>query len=670
MDITFGNPLENKTRGKQVKPALVDFVVSKFSAWSDARSQLAEKWQEYYRIWRCIEDARDQTRNGDTTRTMERSRIKIPVTKEAINNAADAMFQIIFGSRPFFKIKPQVVDLNGMDQASAAQLMESKSQRAKKITNYMRYLTEKERFSTKGHAALIELCVYGTTIGQIVAEPKINRATRKTKTVQPIYAEDNQTVLDQIEFEQIENLEQKVIYPKLMHIPLENFYTDPSAVDIQTAEGCLVRSLKKTFELVKLKQGGVIDRLPEKTGNMNGEQDMGENREERLSEMGITNETSPLDNEILEFWGWVPTEILDEAKVSHNREDGGAEMCIIIANKHDLLKAEPNPHYSGERPFVKGVFEQIPGEFYGSGIVEAAYGPQKALDATVRSRIDNKALAINQVFGINTDKFLPGQNLNLYPGKCLLFRGDPRESLFPLQMPDVTSGSYHDAQEYERYIQYAPGISRMLGGMPAKGGEQTATEVSLLVGQANMRIKQLVKTFEDDYVIPVLTWYSRIILQWMEYSEMFTMLDSKTGAVTFEEITPEDIQEDYEFVAMGSIALNAQHEMQKRIQMLQLTSNPVDMQIVNRPYQIQKIYEAQDLDDTEVGLMLQPSPQQQAMVQQTNQPVGQPGQPGQPGQLPPEPMALLERLGQTNTQNQPGGILEPSNIPGGLPDGI
>jgi hypothetical protein len=645
-DITYGNP-DFKVTKKQHdgdNPVVAD-ITTCFEDWRSARSSLEESWMEYYRSWRCIQDAQDSTRSS------ERSQLKIPATKEAVNNAADSMFEILFAPRPYFRIQPQYVDLTGFDPALAAMELNMRAQRAEKIGKYIAYLHQREHFQNKVHQAIIEGCLYGTVIGRIIAKPRLNKSSRKRRIEQPIKGPDGQ-VFDVIETNTVDNFEQRVIHPFLQHVPLENFYIDPSATEVNEGKGVIVRSWQKRFQLNQLKAEGVIDLLP-------GEESTPENdelRHRKQAYMGLEVQTTPDDVELLEYWGWMDAETLDKVGFKdYDKDLGGTEICAIIADKQWLLKLTKNPHYSGERPFVKANFEKVPGEFYGIGIGEISSGPQRALDATVRSRLDNKALSINTMYGINVDKFLPGQNLKTYPGKAFLFRGDPREALMPMVTPDVTGGSYQEAIEYERYIQSAHGISRMVGGMPSKRGEQTATEISQLMGAANTRLKMLVKSFEDDFIAPALRWYTRIILQNMDSTEMFTMLDNESGAVMYESITPEDIAEDFDFVPQGSYSLNSQQELQRRISFLQLTANPVDMQFVNRQYLLKKIYETFDFDDNDVAVLGQVPPQQQALAQQ-QQPGGTPGQPSAQVAPPAGPAA-----------EQPGTQLELPAMPLGEP---
>ena len=248
-------------------------------------------------------------------------------------------------------------------------------------------------------------------------------------------------------------------------------------------------------------------------------------------------------------------------------------------------------------------------------------------------------------------------------GKVFLFHGDPKEALFPIVVPDVTASIYRDTATMQQVIQSAHGVSPMLGGRSTKGGEQTATEVSMLMAQSTSKIKTIVERFERTVIVPLIKWYVRIMLQYLNEAEIFAITDPATGGVEFKTITPDDVAQDYEFIPRGVLKMQAANEGQKYAQALQLSANPIDAQNVNRKYLWQKFYESFGLDDLQAAILTTP-PVQQPMLPQ-------PGQPGLPAlQTNPTVTGQPVQSGPvTNSEQQPGGILNLPNQPGGMPRG-
>lgn len=69
---------------------LAQFISGRYEAWRAARSTLERQWMKFYRQWRLIPNSRDRIKSR------ERSQIKIPATKQAIDMAVDAMHSLVY----------------------------------------------------------------------------------------------------------------------------------------------------------------------------------------------------------------------------------------------------------------------------------------------------------------------------------------------------------------------------------------------------------------------------------------------------------------------------------------------------------------------------------------------------------------------------------------------
>lgn len=608
---------------------LAAHVSSRWSAWKADRESLEEKWKFWYRQWRCVEDPQDKTMVGNKTRDMERSQIKMPATKEAVNIFLDAAMQIIFASEDFFDIFPR----NNLPDTVARSLL---------LKKYMRYLFDHERFPEKIESFLTQMAVYGWCPLKVEPSIEIKQRTVKMEEFDDVGTPTGSRSIV---------VQETTIFRPSTRIPhVENFVVNPTATNIDDAEGCIERSVVFFSDLLDMERKGLVDSaaISSLRGKASSESDssgvtVDEDQRDRLSHSGIyPSETNNDQTELFDWWGYVTQDILDEAGIGELGENGGAEMHILCCAGHTTLKASLNPYAMKKRPFMACSFEPIPGEFYGMGICEAAEGPQRALDATIRSRIDNKALAINQIFGINVNKMIPGQNLKLYPGKSFLFNGPPGEALYPMAIPDVTNGSYVEAQEFERYVQHATGISRIMGGMPSKAGEQTASEVQTLVQRSSGRIRRIVKRFENSIMEPLLRWYYQILFETMNVGEAFRVTNDQTGAQSIIQITPDDVEGDYDFIPQASISMANQAKLAKMMQFMAQAANPILGQFVNWPYMLKKVYDGMGFVDADQALLLQPPPMQ--MV-----PGGLPNIGTQPSPMGPTP----QPGGAVGTQGPP-----------------
>lgn len=654
VDFTLGNPdigeLESAASTPESAPridAIAEYVQAQYKKWKDARSSLETKWLEQYRMWRCVADPQDKTRSS------ERSDIKMPAIKEAVTNFTDSMMQIIFASEPYFDMVANVPT----------------NPRPDMLKRYIHWLLDKEKFKSKVKLFCTEEGLYGTSFARVRSyiETKERVVTSRTMreqlnpfTMQP----------EQIEEATRERLETDYTRPCFEPLSIYNVFAPPQATGVQPgeAEGVVIRTTYTPAGIAQLRDRGVIEILPEEDAT-EGSNDSTDTLRTRLQYSGVASTSADDDPiEILEYYGWIPPEVLKEAGMLGSSEETkepskfeGRELVVIVCSNKVLNPSSLEPPFGvTERPLMMDRFEQVPGEFYGIGIAEIASGPQKALNAVVRSRLDNKAMAINQVFAADRRKLTSGQDLGLYPGKVILTEGDPKGVITQFDMRDVTSGTYQDAAEYERYIRSAHGISELVGGQ-SKRGEQTATEISSLLGQSMGIIRTIADTFETNVFKPVLRWYARIIQEFPNQSETIHVVGPDGASIMYQIESP-DLMGDYDFLPQGLLAMAQRDRVGKTMNFLQLTANPMDGPITNRAYLLKKVWEGLGFNDADMVIANPQQAQEQAAAQALPPAIA--GIMG--GEAPgaaPSPTAIGQAGG-----TQPSEIL-PMSAPGGTPNG-
>ncbi len=57
-----------------------------------------------------------------------------------------------------------------------------------------------------------------------------------------------------------------------------------------------------------------------------------------------------------------------------------------------------------DRPFVSYQNDRVPSKFWGRGVAEKGFNPQKALDAELRARIDALALTTHPMMGLDATR--------------------------------------------------------------------------------------------------------------------------------------------------------------------------------------------------------------------------------------------------------------------------
>ena len=109
-------------------------------------------------------------------------------------------------------------------------------------------------------------------------------------------------------------------------------------------------------------------------------------------------------------------------------DDAGemVEGIVWIANRSQLLKVVRNPFIMQDRSFVAFQWDTVPNRFWGRGIAEKGYNPQKALDAELRARIDSLALATYPVALVNGMMAPRNGDFSIRPGRNIVVSGPSR----------------------------------------------------------------------------------------------------------------------------------------------------------------------------------------------------------------------------------------------------
>jgi hypothetical protein len=477
-----------------------------------------------------------------------------------------------------------------------------------------------------------------------------------------------------------ERLETDYTRPCSEPISIFNLYANPTATNVQNAEGVIIRSMRSRADLERMMEEGVIEKMPDKAENTAGPTiESTDTLQRRLSSIGVQTSSETDNVEVLEAMVWCPPEVLKEAGLGEDGEEDeqaeGKELHVIVANGTVLNPSSIEPAYGyNERPILQDWFEQVPGEFYGLGIAEISSGPQSALDATIRSRLDNKAISINQIFAADRRKLTSGQDLSVYPGKIFLTEGPPNDIIQPMQVPDVTSGSYAEAQEYERYVDSAHGIRPAIGGS-SKKGEQTATEASQSLGQAMGVVREMASNFEQNVMVKSYCWYARIISMYPNPDELaivvgptgqMEVLHMPTGI--FSSSLPPGSEslmgtDEPEFIPLGLIAMQKRDVAGKIMNFLAATANPIDGPMTNRQYLLQEAWKA-------MGTGLDPEKVVPTPKQAMNQ-AGMQAIPGMVQGLIGEGGGPMPGVASQPTPQQPSGQpgeMIPMSAPGGTPN--
>ena len=448
---------ENKYQG------LAGWLHTRLDEWRDHRdANYLSKWDEYYRLWRGIWQASDRTRQS------EKSQLISPALQQAVESSVSEIEEATFGRGKWFDIKDDILDQDKQD------------------AEYVRNLLQEDLESTGCKDALCEVflnaAIYGTGIGKISVEEN----TWRYPVEVPI---EGTTVTERI-------LEEQVVTDiKIEPISPKEFLIDPSAVNINEALGVAHEIIKPRHTIIEGIENGTYRDVPIE-GNYN---------EDFLD--GFDPETSRADAsdqiKITEYWGKVPARFLEENESMDDFEynsDELVEAVVTMANDRYILRADRNPFMMTDRPFVSYQHDLVPSKFWGRGVCEKGFNPQKALDAEMRARIDSLALTTTPMMAADATRLPRGVRLEVRPGKTILTNGDPRQAIMPLALGSTDQNTYTQVASLQNMIQMGTGSSDT--GVSAE--RATSAGMSMAQSSAIKRQKRTLMNFQNTFLIPMI----------------------------------------------------------------------------------------------------------------------------------------------------------------------
>lgn len=308
--------------------------------------------------------------------------------------------------------------------------------------------------------------------------------------------------------------------------------------------------------------------------------------------------------EVLEFWGYVDARDLELAGVEIPTEK--KSQVELVANIWVLgdyvIKATLSSLEGIKWPYFFYYYDKDETSLFGEGIPSIMKDIQDLINSSFRAMLDNAAISAGPQVEVNLDLLSEDEDpRDFYPFKVWLRTGEGADASNPairqLQIQTNSAEYLNMIELFRTYGDEITSIPRSMWGEPSGTNARTSGGISMLLGQANITIKDQVKNFDDGITKPFITA--------MYYWNMQFNGD-------------EDIKGDYAVVARGSSSLIAKEvKSQMLIQFAQMTQNEMDAGTVKRPALIRAIAESLDLSDdnlvyTDKEIQAQQQAQQQA----------------------------------------------------------
>lgn len=497
LEILVENPDEIESKGTSPQgDRLVSWVLARVGPWRDYRNRTYNKrWAEYWRLWRGIWSEADKNRDS------ERSRLIAPALAQAIEMSVAEVEEALLSREVWFDISDDIQDEEKVD----ALLMRDLLREDLEMVGVKSVISE----------SVLVAAIFGTGIVKVnVSVAPNGKIERDPENGALVSREEDRVIVD------FEALRPDQCIP------------DPAGNNIEEMLGFAVDYRDRPVHgvLEKIRQGTYLESaLP----FLSGAASLGDSDAADYEDMVTVNQTDTDKVDIVEYHGKVPLFLLEDAQeapqslvdqlleedFASKGDDGPlVEAIVTIANEGILLRAIVNPFVAVDRSIIAFPWETVPGRFWGRGVSEKGYHPQKALDAEMRARSDALGFVSAPMLGMDSGRIPRGFKPEVKPGKVWLTQGNPDEVLRPVQIGNLDPNTFNQTGELMQMVQMGTGAfdtASALGGTTSSGGN-AANSGSMLLGAFVKRSKRAIQNVDRRLVSPLIR---KAALRYMQFSQ-------------------------------------------------------------------------------------------------------------------------------------------------------
>ena len=344
----------------------------------------------------------------------------------------------------------------------------------------------------------------------------------------------------------------------------------------------------------------------------------------------------------LEWHGCIQGQMLLDHGFTEDEIDDPEQEYMVDAWVVDryVIKAQIAPSLTNRPTYYISSFEKIPGSIWGYGLPDILEDITSVCNTTMRSIVNNLSIASGPQVVVNLDRLAQTEDGNsLYPWKRWHIVDDPlgNNTGKAIDFFQPQSNVQELMAVYEKFANMADEASALpkyLTGSGATGGAgRTASGLAMLMDNASKVMQNVAANVDDDILTPCIEGLYEMVMM------------SDVGP---------SLKGDETIVVKGvTVAVQKETDRMRKLEFLQMTANPMDMQIMGvlgRAAVLEDVAEELGME----GKKVVPSPEelekkeaqaQQAMAAQGGAPGGSPAAAGpQPGRDP----AMAAREGQEN----------------------
>lgn len=378
------------------------------------------------------------------------------------------------------------------------------------------------------------------------------------------------------------------VVPFVDYVPLWRFYPDMSATELDQCRYAYERHQMTKADLVNLSQRKSFNK--ERIVNYIKSNPQGEvklryfdNELRVIGERNSTQGNKAGTYEVLERWGWLDGLSLKDAGVAvpENRTHETFFSNVWLLPDGQIIKAVLQPINGVTWPYHLYYFDKDETSVFGEGIASIMRDDQTMINAATRMMLDNGGITSGPQLEVNPSLLASLDKVEeVFPWKIWLRNnsspGTP--AIRAIEMPNNLGNLSGMADRFENNADETTAIPRYMSGENVgSGAAGTASGMSMLMGAANIVIKDLITSYDEGITRPFLQALYRWNMQFHKDNS---------------------IKGDFDVKARGAASLVAKEVRARQLnEFAAQTSNPMDAPFIKRDALLRQRAEANELSD-------------------------------------------------------------------------
>lgn len=289
----------------------------------------------------------------------------------------------------------------------------------------------------------------------------------------------------------------------------------------------------------------------------------------------------------VEYWGPARGSLLKTWGMKGIEDDNRFyEICALLIGNY-VVKSILNPNPLGMKPYYFAGFINNPDSIWGTALPEKMKDCQDMVNACGRNLADNIAIAAGPQVAVDLSALAPGVDATkVYPMRVWQYYGDKTAGRKPVEFFQPSANANELLGVMDAFEQKADDRTMVprytYGGAEVGGAGETASGLSMLMGNASKGIKRLIGEIDRLVLRPLL----HQLYVW----NMLYLDNEKYGY----------LKGDAQIIPKGALAMLLRDQTLLRQQeFLNVTNNPTDLQIMGmegRAMLLRKVAQRLEID--------------------------------------------------------------------------